>query len=321
MATIKEHVDRFISNNHFNKWDHKIAEKWLKSTRCGSYDIRILVNPDRSKEEEDQRDRLVKDTIAFAQQYFDDRPSVVRSLDLLLAELGIDNESERRSTFLPFGKLYRHDEVMVLLLKHLQPTPGRERYSQEDIAEYFLTTDRTIREYMRELRPAVDDELNARVLGQIVRMDTSRGTNVPESTTHPLFLPLNMLELYTLIDVLVKHVNDEVEGRIVRSILKNVLDQTTGYAQERLNRIEGLDKALSPSELHNEQQSLGEAIMFREKEASCATVIYEEDGVEKSCTGIVSRAQGNTKCIVVDDGHTVTQIRYRDIVRVKTPDE
>lgn len=317
MATIKEHVDRFILNSRFTEWDHEIAEKWLKSTRCGRYDISVLAGSNRSENEKRQYKRLVKATISFARQYFDDRPNVVRSLDLLLAELGVDDESERRSSFLPFGKLYRHDEVMVLLLKHLQPTPGRERYSQEDIAEYFLTTDRTIREYMRELRPAVDDELNARVLGQIVRMDTSRGTNVPESTTHPLFLPFNMLELYTLVDMLVEHANDEVEGRIVRSILKNVLDQTTGYAQERLNRIEGLDKALSPSELHNEQQSLGEAIMFREKEASCATVIYEEDGVEKSCTGIVSRAQGNKKRIDITDGNRITQIRYRDIIRIE----
>ena len=318
--TIEELVTRFMSNPHYNDRDHEIASEWMRATRSARYDVRVLIAPKGNLNQSDsnRREQIMKDTVTYIKNHFDDRPDVIRSIDSLFAEFGLDSDSDLRHDIISFNKLYRHDEVMVLLLKHLQPTPNRGRYTQEDIAEYFLTTDRTIRDYLGELRPSTDDELCARVLGQIVRMDTKRGTNVPESTTHPLFLPLNMLELYTLVDLLIRHVNNEVEGRIICSILKCVLDQTTEYAKERLARIEGYEEAVSISANLGEGGGLGEAVMFHEKEAISAEVFYEEGGVEKSYKGIISRSYGSRKHVDITGEEGTLRVRYRDITRLKS---
>ena len=319
MAAIKDSVARFVTNQCYTEWDHAIAMKWLDATRCSEIDARLLADnrSNLSKEEAKLRTQIKSQTIAFAKRYFDDRPNVVRSLDFLFAEFGLSNEHDRREEFFPFDKVYRHDEVSVLLLKHLQPVPGRERYTREHIAEYFLTTDRTIGEYIRALQPMVDAELSARIFGQIVRLDPIRRTNVPESTTHPLFLPLNMVELYTLVDMLVQHSEDEVEGRIVQSILKRTLDQTTGYAKERLARIYGFSEALTAVSHLDEQQGPGEAVVFSEKEGIRAVVHYMESGKEKACKGRISRNYRDRAVIDVIDNDSVWHIPYRDIIYLK----
>lgn len=318
MATIKELVDRFADNANYTNWDHAVAREWMRVTRSGEVDVRVMTEPKENlaAAKQRQRERIREETLSFVRRYFDDRPDVVRTLDGLFAELGMEDERERRREFLRFESLYDRDEVAVLLLKHLQPTPGRKHYTREDIAEHFLASDRTISEHIRALGSVADDELAARVLGQAVKMDTARGTNVPESTTHPLFLPLNMVELYTLVDLLARHVDDPIEGRVVRSLLLRVMEQTTGYADERLSRIEGLVDALSPMGPWDEGQGPGEAVMFSEKEGIEATVRYVQDGAEKACSGRISRDHRDRAVINVEEQGRISRIPYRDIIEL-----
>ena len=323
MTTIGELVSRFAANPNYTDEDHAIAQEWARATRCSKIDVRVMAEPKESLTEGDKtrREEIREGTRAFARGFFDDRPDVVRSLDSLIAELGVKDEAERRKEFLPFKRLYTRDETMVLLLKHLQPASGRERYTRERIAEYFLTSERTINDYIGELLPAMDSRRSARVFGQIVQMDPARSTNIPESTTHPLFLPLNMVELYTLVDMLVRHVDDQVEGRIVGSVLKRVLDQTTSYAYERLTHIEGLDGALHSIEHFERKRGNAEAVMFREKEAIQATVRYLDDGAEKRCTGYISRNHADRSVIDISGTEQVFHIPFKDIVELSTPRE
>jgi len=319
MPAIKNSVARFVANQSYTEWDHAIAIRWMEVTRCGEIDTHLLAanKNSLSKEEAKLRAKIKGDTIAFAKRYFDDRPNVVRSLDSLFAEFGLSNEHDRREEFFSFEKMYRHDEACVLLLKHLQPVPGRNRYTRDDIAEHFLTSNRTIGEYIRALQPMVDEELSAKIFGQVVRLDPARTTNIPESTTHPLFLPLNMVELYTLVDMLVQHSKDEVEGRIVQSVLKRTLDQTTGYARERLARIYGFSEILDAVSYLDEQRGPGEAVVFSEKEGIRAAVRYMENGEEKTCEGCISRNHRNRSVIDVVDNDSVWHIPYRDIINLK----
>lgn len=319
MAAIKDSVADFVANQSYTERDHEIAMKWLEATRCGEIDTRVLVDNEASldADEKRQRKRIAKRTLDFVRRYFDDRPNVVRSLDSLFAAFGLRDDSSRRREFFPFDKVYRHDEVWVLLLKHLQPVPGRNRYSRADIAEYFLTTERTIGKYTRALYPSGDVELEARIFGQVVQAYPAHGTNVPESTTHPLFLPLNMVELYTLIDVLAQHLGDEVEGRIVQSILRRMLGQTTEYAKERLAHISGLSEALPTVSHLDEEQDYGEAVMFSEKEQIRAVVRYTKNGEEKTCEGYISRSHKNRAVIKVVDNDRVRHIPYENITSLK----
>lgn len=130
-----------------------------------------------------------------------------------------------------------------------------------------------------------------------------------------------MVELYTLVDVLVQHVDDPVEGRIVRSVLNRVLGQTTGYAEERLSRMEGFSEAWEKAKETCWQQGPGEAVMFSEKEGVRATVRYVEDGVEMSYTGLISRNRLKKKKVVVDGDDGVLQVPYEAIIELRLPDK
>ena len=318
MTTIKELVGRFADNANYDNWDHAVAREWMRATRSDAVDVRVITEPKESltTAKQQQRERIREETLSFVRRYFDDRPDVVRALDELFAEFGMVDERERRREFLRFESLYDREEVAVLLLKHLQPIPGRTRYTWEDIAEHFLASDRSINDHIRALRPVADRELAAKIFGQVVQMDTARGTNVPESTTHPLFLALNMVELYTLVDLLARHVGDPVEGRVVRSVLMRVMEQTTDYADKRLSRIEGLVDAMSPMGPWDEGQVPGEAVMFSEKEGIEATVRFVKDGAEKVCCGRISRDHRDRAVIDVEEQGRVSRIPYQDIVKL-----
>lgn len=234
------------------------------------------------------------------------------------AELVTTDESDRRKEFLPFDKIYDPDEFKVLLLKHLQPTADRERHTRTDIAQYFLTSDKTVNTYISMMAPMRDREAGDKVLGQVVEVSPARGTNVPESTTHPVFLPLNMVELYTLVDALVGHTHDQVEGRIIRSVLNRLYDQTTQYARERLSRIEGLDNALDPVRVPDDKEDFGEDVIFNEKERIQATVRYETGGEERTCSGYISRKRQKKVYITVRNSNEVLHIPYDSIIELKS---
>ena len=323
MTAIKELVTKFIANDNYSKWDHEIAQNWMEATRCGETDSHVMTchEENLSISEQKRLKQIKEDTLSFTSRYFDDRPDVVRSLDVLFAELGMNDETKRRRDYLSFERIYRRDEVIVLLLKHLQSATDGNRYTRAEIADFFLTSEKTINTYIALLRPSKDPERRARVFGQAVQLNPDRGTNKPDSTTHPLFLPLNMVELYTLVDVLVQHMDDLVEGRIIESILGRVLDQTTGYAEERLGHIEGFAEAQASITHLDNRRGNNEAVMFHEKEGIRATVRHVENEEEKSCTGYISRNHKDKTIVDVIGRDEVFHIPFKDIINLESAHE
>lgn len=320
MPLIRDAVERFAEDTRYTERDHGTALDWMSYARCGNKKTHVLSDPVGSLSEEDKgcRKKIRDETIRFIRRHFDDRPEVVLSLDRLFAELVTTDESDRRKEFLPFDNIYDPDEFKVLLLKHLQPTADRERHTRTDIAQYFLTSDKTVNTYISMMAPMRDREAGDKVLGQVVEVSPARGTNVPESTTHPVFLPLNMVELYTLVDALVGHTHDQVEGRIIRSVLNRLYDQTTQYARERLSRIEGFDDALAPVRVPDDKEDLGEDVIFNEKERIQATVRYEAGGEERTCSGYISRKRQKKAYVTVRSGNGVLRIPYDSIIELKS---
>lgn len=176
MATIGELVAAFTGSNVYAD-AAKVASAWMDATRCENVDARILTAPKESlsPREESKRKTIRRETHQFIRSHFDDRPDVVRALDQLFAEFGMNDDAERRKEYFPIDELYSREEIAVLLLKHLQPVPGRKRYTQEDIADYFLTSARTMGEHIRDLYSTAKPGPDAMILGQVVQMDPARG--------------------------------------------------------------------------------------------------------------------------------------------------
>ena len=320
MTSIADFVAEFAQNDNYNSWEHAKAQAWVDATRCGAYDVRLLseAKDSLSRSELKVRESIKARTLEFIRLHFDDRPDVVRLIDNLLAELGVADDTARRDEFLPFEEIYSAEEIKVLLLKRLHRSQSDGGYTRGDIAEYFSTSTKTVDKYIHMMLPAANPGADARILGQAVQLDPSWGSNIPESTTHPLFLPLNMVELYTLVDMLVEHSQNDVEGRLALSILDRISVQTTDYAQERLARIEGFEEALHAAQA-GEERGPDEAIMFHEKEGYRATVRYAKNGEEESHTGLISRSRKNKSMIILVEGDQVFHIPYRDIIELKSP--
>jgi len=316
MSDFEESVNRFKRDRNLADQQSEKIELWLRQTRVNNVDTRVVSEPkdNLSTAELEQRSHIKAQTIIFIRRYFDDRPKVVRLLDDLFSTFGLVDETKRHAEFFPFDQLYNPEEIMVLLLKRLQNEPGSGRFTREAIAEYFMTSTRTINKYINMMLPA-DEASSARVLGRIVQIEPAYGTNIPASSTHPVFLPLTMVELYTLVDILSEHTSNDVVGRTAGLILSDIYSQTTDYAKTRLSRLDGLEKALAVTpNSSNRQRILGEAIMFREKEAMVSTVHYEEHGVEKTCTGVITRNGKDKTVINVTDNDNVWSIPFRNII-------
>ena len=321
MSDFKESVNQFKCDRNLADWQSEKIELWLRQLRVSNVDTRVVSVPkdNLSAAELEQRDHIKAQTIIFIRRYFDDRPEVAHLLDDLFSTFGLVDETKRHAEFFPFDQLYNPEEIMVLLLKRLQNEPGSGRFTREAIAEYFMTSTRTINKYINMMLPA-DEASSARVLGRIVQMEPAYGTNIPASSTHPVFLPLTMVELYTLVDLLSEHTGNDVEGRIASSILNDIYSQTTDYAKTRLTRLEGLKKALALTpDSSNQPRISGEAIMFREKEAMVSTVRYEEHGVEKACTGVITRNRKDRAVINITDDDNVWSIPFRNIIAFDNP--
>ena len=309
MASIREQAEEFKDYYNLSQSERGIVDRWI--SLLGESGIPDAKYSDMSDEE---RGDFKDFNRLFVRSYFDERPDVVKLLTWLLSELGIDTED-----WFKFENTFSGDEICVMLLRYLQGEPDRGSLTQEDIGKHFGTTDRTIGEYLRKMRPNAMDLNRCRILGQAVEMNTSRGSNVPESTTHPIFLALDLVELHTLVSILQDHMEGGVESIVVLSILDKIRGQVTDYASKRLPE---------PPERHwMERQRIyekdrvpGRALIFNEKEHLRARVTYEEPDVEGAQTfeGFIFRDHKNRYMVnVQDDSGETRTIDNRRIIKLE----
>lgn len=313
MTKLKDYVQTLEKGSKFSEKQISVFHKWMNATQSHEDDISLFAAGKVSDSKEgDRLDEIREKTHLFVRQYFDERPKVVRTLIELFTSFC---PSGAPRGFFAFENIYDPDEIEVLLLKHLQPKLGRRSNTYPQIAEYFSTSDTTIKKYLNKLRTPTNKETQEKILGQPVLMERARSTNIPESTTHPIFLPLNMVELYTLIDALLKHSNDPIERHIINDITKRILNQTTEYAKERLRRIENIGWLLDfPTNRRSDSEQDIDTIML-EKEHIRAIVHYEEDGTEKKCEGYINRDGKKIDSINIkdEDGALVESVSYNRI--------
>ena len=122
--------------------------------------------------------------------------------------------------FLP--KDYRQLEIM----KYLHEGPK----TREQIACHFSISIETLSGDLIELQKGIT------FLGYEMKIDLERGTNTYDSTIHPVFLPLNLSEVYAL-TVGLKKVGKEGPFRdIYGYIADNIYAQLSDYGQDRISR-------------------------------------------------------------------------------------
>ncbi|MDP3443649.1 MAG: hypothetical protein Q8T08_12390, partial [Ignavibacteria bacterium] len=120
-------------------------------------------------------------------------------------------------------KIYDSVEMKVKLLKFLQGTKDGKR--RTEIANHFNISLNSIDKRLTELQSRENH-----ILGTKVQIELERSTNSYNSTVHPIFLTLNLSELYMLLGIL-KRQEKSIAGNEVRKIITDIVSQLIDYAK------------------------------------------------------------------------------------------
>lgn len=197
---------------------------------CGWLDKEIT--PDKKLNHK----QLMEKVREYTRTIFVGREVIISSMNDFIDELKKQNllfiNKGTKRLYCQVDKLYDSTEMKVKLLKFLQ---GKgEGKSRLDIAEHFNISQNALSTRIQEM-----DLPNNQILGVNVRIKLDRGTNLYDSTCHPLFLALNLTEVYSMFLGLMR-AERLVPDDTITNIIKDIVSQLTDYAKGILKES-GLD--------------------------------------------------------------------------------
>ncbi|MFA5546209.1 MAG: hypothetical protein WDA14_11225 [Sphaerochaetaceae bacterium] len=185
-----------------------------------------------------KHDDLMRKVREYAKTLFEDREVFISSMNSLIVELIekdlllVEKNQSKDKMRCQVDKIYDSTEMKVKLLKFLQGSgQGKQR---TEIATHFNISENALADRIQELRSP-----HNQILGTRIKIELERKTNLYDSTVHPLFLALNLSEVYGMIIGLMK-AEQFVPGDTVTNIIKDLVCQLTDYAKDILKES-GLD--------------------------------------------------------------------------------
>jgi len=182
---------------------------------------------------------LMSKVSIYARTLFEDRELFIKSMNFFIEVLHgkklliVEKDITRRKLFCQIDKIYDSTEMKIKLLKYLQGKgDGKPRHV---ITKHFnLENRKSLDKRILELKSS-----DNHILGTKIQINLERKTNQYYSTVHPLFLALNLSEVYGMLACLIKSEKD-VPGGTVTDIIKDIVPQLTDYAKDVLKES-GLD--------------------------------------------------------------------------------
>lgn len=302
--TFKDAMDHYLRTTEMDETIRGYLSGWIESDRFASMGTALARKTDS--------ERFINSTRAYVRGFFDERPAVIYALRGFLERYGTPEGIVGRT--LSFDSIYDRDEIYVLLLKYLQGTPEEgTRRTRQDIAEYFSTSVNTIDKYVNELQDGVT------LFGNRLDVTVMRGTNECESSIHPLFLPLNLVDIYTLLSTLRESNEDDVRHRLLGRIADDVYSQLSPYAKKIMDDClrEPPTPAAPKGYSKVDLSRYDEALIFDIKAHERCSVTCQVDGRKKTYSGLVSLSFDDPKTIVIQqhDG-TAHKVAWKDVISV-----
>jgi len=263
----------------------------------------------------DEMNRIVS---YFARSYFDEREDVIKSINCFMKYLKKHGFKYNDDRFCQLDKIYRGDEMKIKLLKFLQQPCG----NRENIAEHFNMSTNAINIHMSELQDGIN------ILGSNVKISPKRGTNEYDSTIHPVFLALNLSEVFTLTIVLKSVTSKGVFADIANDIADDVYRQLTEYGKSVIDKRAneagvqfGDSKGVYRQEI-DEKSSIEEILNQKNrhrayllKSGSPCKVFYSEN-TEPMCGVLQIHPKDESKVILVQKDGSKTLLDWDRIVRI-----
>lgn len=122
-------------------------------------------------------------------------------------------------------------EIEILKLTQGGTNPELNQGSRENLAEKLHFSTDALKHYLSALQNGQN------LLGSDVKIELERGTNIYDSTVHPVFLALNLTE----VNFLVNHLRLEYEGTefesIANQISYDIYRQLSEYGKSRMDSV------------------------------------------------------------------------------------
>lgn len=129
-------------------------------------------------------------------------------------------------TYFPPLKFREKSERMIEILKYLHEEPK----TREEIAQHFGISERALNDDLSELQNG-----SYSFLGYNMKINLRRGDNTYDSTIHPIFLPLNLSEIYALTIGLKLTGKGTAFEDIFNYVSDCIYDQLSTYGQRRIS--------------------------------------------------------------------------------------
>jgi len=307
--TLNEYLEKYISEKEICPETLRHLSELLKREALGKNNIEWV------QSHLDETNKMIS---SFIRSYFDERENVITSINCYmnyLKKFGLDYASDR---FCQVDKIYRGDEMKIKLLKYLQQPRG----NREEIAEHFNMSSNAINAHLSELQNGCD------ILGSNVKIDPSRGTNEYDSTIHPVFLALNLSEIFTLTVALKNCTKKSVFADTANDIADDVYRQLTDYgkgiidkrAKEAGVRFEDskggyrqeIDEKSDKKEILKQKNRHRSYLL---KSGSPCKIFYSEN-TEPMCGKLQIHPEEASSVILVEKDGTKTSLDWDRIVQI-----
>lgn len=208
-----------------------------------------------------------------------------------------------------FPKDYVTSTRRIELIKYLQ-----EPHSREDITEQLVVNERTLNSDFKALEDGID-VLGCTLKVKFRKYDREGRITVDgceyHSSCNPVFLPLNMTELFLLTNIIPNYLTNTELCDSYKSILKKIYPQLTDYSLG-LMKIEKSDFPDTRSLYKFEYETLLKShiyqLVYFLKRGEEATFVIVDNGKPKEIKGTIDNFSGDTFIIRNQTGRLTVKI-------------
>ena len=206
--------------------------------------------------------------------------------------------------FIPSDKFYDDYELDIKLLKYLQSGEDETvKKTREQIQRHFSISNKSLNKHLDKLRYG-----ECRLLGEPVQIELRRTNNTYDSTIHPVFMALDLADVYFLSVVVPRLARGTEYHETALKIASKTYRQLSEYARNVIDPIankEGIDYRIT-------NNSLDYSLPFYEKSGKPCTLLYGD--AKEPLSGHFEMSSG--KNFVLDTGEKIN-VDYRKILEVR----
>lgn len=302
-------LQQMIKNLGFEETQIKSLDLFLHHARWEKKEISSI---NQLKHED-----LMEKVREYAKTLFEGREQFISSINNLIMELLendmliVEENKSKNKLDCQVDKIYDSTEMKIKLLKFLQGRGnGKNRTT---IAEHFNMSDTALGNRIQELRSS-----DNHILGTKIQIELERKTNLYDSTCHPLFLALNLTEVYGMLVGLMNAERLVPNDDTITNIIKDIVSQLTDYAKSVLKES-GLNIDVYSSERlrsFRNEATIDNYYHMMKTRTLCRIWLY---GRDDSMVGRLKPATMNRKDFLFcpEDGSEPFQLNSNEIKNLK----